>query len=137
VVWIVRLVTLGADGETRCTDVMEISRSDGISDIANLGLTLAEAEQLLTGAQREIVTAQAEDHDARRRACPHCGGDYRVKDYRQHAVATLVGQVTMLLPRLRCAMCGRTEAGIALPLDAGVGSASGVSFRAPNLPNSR
>jgi hypothetical protein len=115
VIWIVRLVKLGADGETRCTEVMEISRSDGISDIANLGLTLAEAKQLLAGAQQAIVTAQTEDHAARRPACPHCGGVCRVKDYRQHAVATLFGQVTMRLPRLRCAVCGRTEAGIGWP----------------------
>jgi hypothetical protein len=94
VVWIVRLVKLGADGETQCTDVMEISRSEGLSDIANLGLTLAEAKQLLAGAQQEIVTAQVDDHAARRPACPHCGGICRVKDYRQHAVATLFGRVT-------------------------------------------
>lgn len=91
-VWIVRLVKLGADGETRCTEVMEISRSDGISDIANLGLTLAEAKLLLSGAQQAIVTAQTEDHAAQRPACPHCGGVRRVKDDRQHAVATLFGQ---------------------------------------------
>jgi hypothetical protein len=115
VVWIVRLVKIGADGETRCTDVMEISRSDGISDIANLGLTLAEAKLLLAGAQQEIVTAQAEDHAAQRPACPHCGGVCRVKDYRQHAVATLFGQVTMRLPRFRCDVCGRTEAGTGWP----------------------
>jgi hypothetical protein len=94
---------------------MEISRPDGIKDIANLGLTLAEAKQLLAGAQQEIVAAQTEDHAARRPACPHCGGVCRVKDYRQHAVATLFGQVTMRLPRLRCAVCGRTEAGIGWP----------------------
>jgi hypothetical protein len=28
-------------------DVMEISKPDGLGDIANLGLTLAEAKQLL------------------------------------------------------------------------------------------
>jgi hypothetical protein len=91
VVWIVRLVKIGADGETLCTDVMEISRSDGISDIAHLGLTLAEAKLLLAGAQQEIVTAQAEDHAAQRPACPHCGGVCRVKDYRPHTVVTLFG----------------------------------------------
>jgi hypothetical protein len=42
---------LGAGGETRCTDVMEISRPDGIGETANLGLTQAEAKWLLDGAQ--------------------------------------------------------------------------------------
>jgi hypothetical protein len=35
--------------------------------------------------------------------------------YRDHAVATLFGQVTMKLPRFRCAGCGGTEAGIDWP----------------------
>jgi hypothetical protein len=38
-----------------------------------------------------------------------------VKDYRDHAVATLFGQVTVRLPRFRCAGCGGHEAGHAWP----------------------
>jgi transposase len=38
-----------------------------------------------------------------------------VKDYRDHSVATLFGQVTMRLPRFRCAGCGGIEAGIGWP----------------------
>jgi len=38
-----------------------------------------------------------------------------VKDYRQHAIATLFGQVTVRLPRFRCARCGAIEAGVAWP----------------------
>ena len=38
---------------------MEISRPDGLADIADLGLTLAEAKLLLANVQREIVAAQA------------------------------------------------------------------------------
>jgi len=38
-----------------------------------------------------------------------------LKDYQDHAVATLYGQVTMTLPRFRCARCGGTEAGIGWP----------------------
>jgi hypothetical protein len=34
-----------------------------------------------------------------------------VKDYRNHAVATLFGQVTVRLPRFRCTGCGGNEAG--------------------------
>ena len=39
----------------------------------------------------------------------------RVKDYRDHAVATLFGQVTVRLARFRCAACGGTEVGVAWP----------------------
>jgi hypothetical protein len=40
---------------------MEISRPDGLGDIANLGLTLCEAKQLLANVQREIAAAKARD----------------------------------------------------------------------------
>jgi hypothetical protein len=48
---------------------MEISKPDDLGDIANLGLTLAEAKQLLARVQREISTAQARAHALRRRDC--------------------------------------------------------------------
>jgi hypothetical protein len=38
-----------------------------------------------------------------------------VKDYRERGVATLFGQVTLRLPRFRCAACGGIEAGIGWP----------------------
>jgi hypothetical protein len=34
---------------------------------------------------------------------------------RQRVVATLFGQVTVRLPRFRCAVCGGTEAGVGWP----------------------
>jgi len=95
---------------------MEISRPDGHGDIANLGLTLSEAKQLLANVQRGIAAAQARDHVVRRPDCPRCDGVCHVKkDYRDHAVATLFGQVTMKLPRFRCAKCGAIEPGISWP----------------------
>jgi len=47
--WALWLVETGAEGEARCTDIMEIIRPDDLHDIADLGLTLAEAK-LLQGA---------------------------------------------------------------------------------------
>jgi len=110
-----RLVKIGAEGEGPCVDVLKISRPDDLVDIANLGLTLAEAKRLLAGVQREIVAAQARTHAVRRPECPRCDGVCRVKDYRDHAVSTLFGQVTLRLPRFRCAACGGIEAGMAWP----------------------
>ena len=83
--------------------------------VANLGLTLTEAKQLLARVQREISAAQAREHAVRRPVCPCRDGICRVKDYRDHAVATLFGQVTLRLPRFRCAACGRIETGINWP----------------------
>ncbi len=115
VAWVLRLVEIGAEGEGLCADVMEISRPDSLIDIADLGLTLAEAKLVLAGIQREIVAAQARVHAVRRPACRNCGAACRVKDYRRHEIATLFGQVTVRLPRFCCAGCGTTEAGVAWP----------------------
>ena len=120
---------------------MEINRPGDLGDIADLGLTLAETKRLLAGLQQEIVAAQVRDHAVRRPACPRCGGVCRVKDYQEHVVATLFGQVTVRLPRFRCAACGgerdRHRLAIALPVDTGTGPASGASLRPDDLPDGR
>ena len=91
-VWIVRLVSIGAAGEEHGTDVMRIARPDDLADLAGLGLTLAEGKQLLAGIQRQIVAAQARTYAVRRPGCRGCGDACRVKDYRPHAIATLFGR---------------------------------------------
>src|SRR3954454_1138451 len=99
--WIVRLVSLGADGAEHSTDVLRITRPGDLTGLASLGLTLADSKQLLAGLQREIVAAQARVHAVRRPECPGCGTACRVKDLRRHAIATLFGQVMVRLPRFR------------------------------------
>jgi hypothetical protein len=42
-----------------------------------------------------VIAAQARDHAARRPTCRCCGTACHVKDYRQHCIATLFGQVTV------------------------------------------
>jgi hypothetical protein len=115
VAWILRLVETSAEGEGPGTDLMEISRPDSLGNIADLGLTLAEAKLLLANMRREIVAAQVRGHVVRRPVCPRCAVVCHVKDYREHAVATLFGRVTMRLPRFRCARCGGIETGIGWP----------------------
>ena len=68
-VWIVRLVSVGAEGEEHGTDVMRIARPGDLTDLAGLGLTLAEGKRLLAGVQREVVAAQARVHAVRRPEC--------------------------------------------------------------------
>src|ERR1700676_1023694 len=94
---------------------MEINRPDDLRDIATLGLTLSEAKQLLSVLQREIVAAQAGTHAALRPDCPCGRGVRHVKDYREHSIATLFGQVVVRLPRFRCTACGAIEVGIEWP----------------------
>jgi hypothetical protein len=79
VAWIVRLVSIGAGGAEHSTDVLRIARSDDLTDLASLGLTLAESKQLLAGVQQEIVAAQARAHAAHRPECRNCGTPCRMK----------------------------------------------------------
>ena len=111
--WTLKLAAAGGEGP--CVDIMKISKPDGLGDIAHLGLTLEEAKQLLAGVQREICVAQAREHAIQRPTCPCRDGLCRIKDYRDHAVATLFGQVAIRLPRFRCVACGRIETGINWP----------------------
>ena len=50
VAWVLRLVEIGAEGEGPCADVMGISRPNSLIDIADLGLTLAEAKLVLAAS---------------------------------------------------------------------------------------
>jgi hypothetical protein len=45
---------------------MAISRPDGLGDIANLGMTLAEAKQLLAQVQQQVVAAICSSEDSER-----------------------------------------------------------------------
>ena len=114
-VWIVKLVSIGAEGEEHSTDVMRIARPDDLSDLASSGLTLAEGKRLLAGVQQEIVAAQARVHAMGRPECRGCGEACQVKDYRQHRSATLFGQVAVRLPRFRCGGCGAIASGMDWP----------------------
>jgi hypothetical protein len=49
----------GDDARCLSADLMEICRPEGLGDIANLGLTLLEAKQLLASVQRAVVSGQA------------------------------------------------------------------------------
>ena len=76
--WIVRLVSLGADGAEHSTDVLQIAKPGDLTDLASLGLTLAEGKRILAGVQQGIVAAQARVHAVRRPECRSCGTACRV-----------------------------------------------------------
>jgi len=112
---VLRLVETRTDSKTRSIDVLEISRPGDLRDIANLGLTLPEAKQLLARVQHEVIAVQARDHAALRPDCASCGGRCQVKDWRSRQVATLFGGAAVRLPRFRCPGCGRHVTGISWP----------------------
>ena len=113
--WVLGLVETGMPNGVAGVDVMEISRPDGASNIADLGLTLSEAKQLLARVQQAIVAAQAGDLAARRPECPSCWGRCHVNGRRCHLLATPFGKVTVQLPRFRCVSCGHIERCVTWP----------------------
>jgi hypothetical protein len=112
---VLRLVETGIDGSSRSVDVLEIVGRSDPGDIAALGITLSQAKQLLGLIQQEVVAAQCRDHATRRPTCRSCAAVCQLKDYRPRQIATLFGQVTVRLPRFRCAGCGTMEATVDWP----------------------
>src|SRR3978361_634903 len=112
---VLQLVETGADTRGRGIDVRASSRPRNLWDIANLGLTLHEAKQLLARVQQAVVAVQVRDHAALRPECSGCGASCHVKDWQSRRVATLCGTVAVRLPRFRCPGCGRSEAGVSWP----------------------
>jgi hypothetical protein len=110
--WVLRLVETGIDSPARVIDVMDIRPLGGLGDIAQLGLTLSEAKQILARLQQVVVTVQADDHAVLRPNCSSCDQACHVKDWRFHRVATLFGTAAVHLPRFRCPGCGHHETGI-------------------------
>jgi hypothetical protein len=113
--WVLRLVETGTEGSVRSVDVLEIDRPGDLGDLADLGLTLAQGKQLVALVQQAVVAAQSRDHAAQRPECRTCATLCQVKDYRPHRIATVFGQVTLRLPRFRCAGCGAVEDGFDWP----------------------
>ena len=113
--WVLRLITTGDDARCLSTDLIEICRPEGLGDIANLGLTLPEAKQLLASVQRAVVSGQADSHGLQRPCCPACSGKCHLKDWRGHRIGTLFGEVTVRLPRFRCTACNRIATSVGWP----------------------
>jgi hypothetical protein len=112
---VLQLVKTRADGGTRSVELMELGRPGNLHDIADLGLTLPEAKQLLVCVQQAVVVVQARDHATLRPDCASCGERFRIKDWRSRRVATLFGEVVVRLPRFRCPGCGCGETGTNWP----------------------
>ena len=113
--WVLRLIATGDDARCLSTDLVEICRPGGLGDIANLGLTLAGAKQLLVSVQRAVVAGQVGSHGQLRPCCRSCGAKCHLKDWRGHCIATLFGEVTVQLPRFLCPACHRSETGVCWP----------------------
>ena len=89
--WVLRLIATEGDARCLSTDLIEICRPEGLGDIADLGLTLPEAKQLLASVQRAVIAAQADSHRLQRPCCSAFSGKCHLKDWRSHRIATPFG----------------------------------------------
>jgi hypothetical protein len=91
------------------------------TDIANLGLTLAEGKPLPARVRQEVVAAQVDSHAVLRSDCRSCNGRRHVKDWRRHRIATLCGELRVRLPLFICGRPrshrNRCQLVIALPIN--------------------
>jgi hypothetical protein len=113
--WVLRLIAISDASRRESADLMEIYRPAGVGTIADLGLTLSDAKQLLRRVQQAVVAAQTDEHGRHRPDCLACRGGCQVKDWRSRRVATLFGEVVVRLPRFICAVCNHIATGIDWP----------------------
>jgi hypothetical protein len=73
--------------------------------VEHLGLTLAEAKQLLKRLQHHMVERQTTAYLSARAHCQACGRALLVKEQTSRTMRTLFGTVVLTSPRLRHCRC--------------------------------
>jgi hypothetical protein len=100
----VQLVVCDDDGhEETHTDVVILEKA--CQRIEHLGLTLAEAKQLLKTLQQHLLEQQAAAFVRSRACCQACGEALRTKGHHTLTFRTLFGTITLKSPRLRHCQC--------------------------------
>jgi hypothetical protein len=85
--------------------------------LEHLGLTLAEAKQLLTTLQHHLVEQQTSAFVAARAQCASCGKALGIKGHHTRTFRTLFGTVTLTSPRLYHCRCQRQKTTTFRPLN--------------------
>jgi hypothetical protein len=112
-----QLVVCDDDGhEATFTDVVVLEKA--CQRLEHLGLTLAEAKQLLATLQQHLVEQQATAFVAAHAQCEHCGKSLGIKGYHTRTFRTLFGTVTLTSPRLYHCHCQRRKTTTFRPLNA-------------------
>jgi hypothetical protein len=99
----------GADGSVQTLEVHVGGCLPHACSAATLGLTQAQAKQLLAELQRHLVQAQTEEYCRSRCSCPRCGVQRPLKDRRPRQLRSLFGVVTVRAPRFAPCRCSVTH----------------------------
>ena len=97
--WRVMMELGGADGSVQTLEVHVGGCLPAACSAETLGLTQAQAKQLLAELQRHLVQAQMEEYCQSRRHCPRCGAHRPLKDRRPRQLRSLFGTGTVHAPR--------------------------------------
>src|SRR5260370_43867 len=99
-----QLVICHDDGhEETVTDVITLNKNN--QRIEHLGVSLAEAKQLLSTLQRHILQHQVDTFLDTRSTCPDCGTPLKLKARAHRSFRTLFGTFTFDSPRLEHCDC--------------------------------
>jgi hypothetical protein len=90
----------------------------GCHRLEQLGLTLAEAKQLLTRLQQHVVKHQASVFVTTRSHCEACGAPLRRKEETTRVLRTLFGTVRLISPRFYHCRCQAQSPATFRPLSA-------------------
>jgi hypothetical protein len=113
----VQLVIGADDGEPETIHDVAVLEKD-CQQIDQLGLTLAEAKQILTQLQQHVVAHQAAVFVTMRSQCEACGAPLQRKEEPTRLLHTLFGTVHLTSPRLYHCRCQAHETTTFRPLTA-------------------
>ncbi len=112
-----QLVMCSDEGqEETVTDVITLDKSN--RRIEHLGLTLAEAKQLLSTLQRHLLQHQVATFLDPCSTCPDCEALLKVKAHASRSLRTLFGTYKLYSPRLEPCDCTRRTTASFRPLSA-------------------
>src|SRR5436309_3233794 len=89
--WRVMVELSSADGSVQTCEVHVGGCLPAVCSAETLGLTQAQAKQLLAALQRHLVQAQTEEYCQSRRRRPRCGAQRPLKDRRPRQLRSLFG----------------------------------------------
>jgi hypothetical protein len=104
------------DQEETITDVITFNKNN--QRIEHLGLTMAEAKQLLSTLQRHLLQQQVDTFLDRCSTCPDCGMPLRLKARASRSFRTLFGTFKLCSPRLEHCDCKGRKTSSFRPLSA-------------------
>ena len=112
-----QLVLCSDEGqEETVTDVITLDKNH--RRIEHLGLTLAEAKQLLSTLQRHLLQQQVDTFLDTCSTCADCGALLKVKAHASRSFRTLFGTCKLYSPRLEHCDCTRRKTSSFRPLSA-------------------